>query len=218
MRDWVKWALTVLFIIGAVPLAVPQLLAFPYKAEIGGHILYAETPIPEAEAVAILDEAAARIATSPLAVEPETRRIFLTNGGWRWHWLAAGSSDAFAISRPILETIVVNRSDIRANHVTNGAEIGGVRSLSGVIAHEVAHGMIRRRFGVASDRLYPGWLIEGYADHVAGESSLDEADLAALAESGEDHPALRYYHGRRRVEAILRGNGESVDSLFEVAD
>lgn len=70
-------------------------------------------------------DAAALVAASPLAGRRERRAIFLTDGDWRWRWLAAGSDD--------------------------------------------------------------------------------------------DHPALLYYWGRRRVERLLRASGGDVDALFAAA-
>jgi len=191
------------------------LLAFPYRADSAIGPVWSERPIDRAA----LDRVAARsrtlLAQSPIAGPNEERPIFLTAGGWRWLWLANSSAGGFALTRPITRAVVVNDVDLAADRISNGAEVGRQRTLSAVLAHEFTHGVIRRRYGLVKSLLAPQWLVEGYADHVAQESSLTAADVARLEASGASHPALVYYRGRKRVEALLAANGNDVDALFD---
>lgn len=199
----------------AGPLLAPQLLAFPHYGESNGDRIWSVEPIDPAALEAVTKRANALIAKSPIATGDEGRDIFLTDGGWRWAWLSAPSSyGAFALSRPLGEPIVLNRSDLASDLVTNGAARGGERSISAIIAHETAHGMIRSRYGFVKAALAPQWLVEGYADHVAQESSLSDAEYQDMKESGDSHPAMPYYEGRKRVAATLDANGGDVDALF----
>ena len=198
----------------ASPLVAPEVLAFPYHEDFGVDRVWSEVPIPRSVLASILHDAEARIESSPLAVGEEGRRIFLTDGGWRWTMLALNSRGAFALTRSLREDLILNRSDVLAGKVENGRAIGGVRSLASVIAHEKCHGMVRRRFGLMIDLFKPQWLREGYCDYVAGESSLSDAVYAGLKQRGENHPAMPYYEGRKRVSEILQSNGGNVDALF----
>ena len=139
----------------------------------------------------------------------------LTGGGWRWTWLALCSRGAFAVSRPLTNVVAVQDADLDRDEARNGRAIGGRRGLSNVLANEFTHGDIDAPLPARSPTspCRPGWW-RGYADHVAGESSLSDADVAQLEASGRSHPALPYYHGRRRVEAILNDNSGDVDALF----
>jgi hypothetical protein len=208
---------TAIFIAAAAllagPLYVPQALAFPFHKQVRGASVWSEAPIPPA-IIGVLARANALVRTSPLDGPATGRRIFLTQGGWRWHWLAIGAGGAFGLTRPVAEAIVVNRSDIAADRVTNGAMLAGTRTLSGVIAHERTHGLIRARYGIVAERLMPVWLREGYPDHVARESSLADRDASALRRIAPNAPALAYYDARQRVAAMLAANGNSVDRLF----
>lgn len=196
------------------PLVAPQLLAFPYHARSNGSAVWSETPLPQAMIDRVMARSGGLVAQSPLALRNEPRHVFLTQGGWRWIWLALQSRGTFGLSRRVFETVVINRSDLARDRVWNGRELGGERSLSGVLAHEACHGMERRRFGLAVDLTKPVWLREGYCDHVAQESSLSDADAVRLKAAGQTHPALAYYDGRKRVEAILSANGGDVFALF----
>lgn len=202
-------------VLGTVVLA-PEVLAFPHRQIIGDTVVYSEHPLP-ATLPRLLARSDALLKKSAIYGPGYGRCIFLTDGGWRWRALALQSSGAFALSRGFGETILVNRSDAARDLVFNGGAIAGRRSLSGVIAHERAHGLIRARYGVAADFVYPAWLREGYCDLVAGGGSLSDRDAALLKAQHRKVPALLYYDGRKRVEAALRANGGSVDALFAAA-
>ena len=154
-------------------------------------------------------------ARSPIAERERDQPIFLTDGGWRWTWLAATSRSAFALTRPVIETIVVNRGDQNADLVYRAAAVGGKRSLTGTLAHEMTHGAIRDHFGTFADFRYPAWLREGYCDYVSGGGSLTDAEAAMLQRTDPGHAALPYWRGRKQVETELARNQGSVDALFK---
>ena len=194
--------------------AAPQLLAWPYSAEIGRTRIYSETPIPP-QMRDLLARSDALLARSRIKEPGLERSLFLTDGGWRWNLLALTSHGAFALRRPFRDAIIVNASDVAADRVENGAPVGGVRSLSGVIAHETTHVLVAHHLGEVRAFLLPRWKSEGYADYVANESSLGDGDYARLHANGASRPAMFYYEARRRVAAALRRNGGNVDTLFD---
>lgn len=198
-------------------LFVPGLLLFPHHRMVGDTPVHASAPLtPEIEAV--IRRADARMRTSPLYRRGMTRRpVYLTGGGFRWRVLSLGAGGAFALTRPLSSAVVVNRSSVEHDAVWNGAPLAARRTLSGVIAHEKTHMMIRARFGVMADTVWPRWLIEGYCDHVAGASTLSDDQAARMIAADQTSPALFYYQGRKRVEAELAANGGSVDALFRQA-
>lgn len=198
-------------------LAAPQLLAFPHHAEIGATRVYSEKPFRTDDMRHILarsDALAARTGRS----DPAGTRIFLTDSGWRWKILALTSRGAFAYTRPIStivsDAVVVNRADPATDMAFNGRPIGGRRTLSGVIAHERTHIWTGRALGLVDNALLPNWQREGYADYIAQETSLDAAEYARLRRNGTDHPAIPYYEGRQRVEAMAKINGGTIAAMF----
>lgn len=110
--------------------------------------------------------------------------------------------------------MVANWSSIDRNTVWNDRGPTS-RTLSGVIAHEKTHILIRDRYGFAASVYWPRWLIEGYCDHVAGESTLSDRQAARLVAAGRAPRALFYHQARKRVVAALAANGGSVEALFE---
>jgi hypothetical protein len=194
----------------------PQLLLFPHHRTIGGTTLYSDTPIPDS-AGTVIGRADALVRRSAI-FEPDvlSHPVFLTDGGWRWHLLSFQTLTAFAQTRPLSDAIVVNRSSLARDTVWSGT--GGERSLSGVLAHERTHALIRQRFGLVASAAYPVWAVEGYCDHVAGSSTLSDDAAARMVAEGRRTPALDYYQGRKRVEGVLAANGGSVEQLFRTAD
>ena len=199
----------------ASPLVAPRLLAFPHYAEAGDKRIWSETPIDRAALERVLARTEALVSASPIAREREPRDIFITDGSWRWLWLANTSRGAFALTRLAGQNIIVNRANLTADRIVNGRSIGGSRRLSSVLAHETTHGMLLHHFGPVAMLMQPRWRVEGYCDHVARESALSSDDVARLEATGKFHPALLYYRGRKRVEAELATNGGTVDALFE---
>jgi len=63
--------------------------------------------------------------------------------------------------------------------------------------------------------MLPGWKSEGYADYVARESSLRDADYARLRANGARRDAMFYYEARRRVADALSRNGGNVEAMLE---
>lgn len=211
---WLNRGVALLVLVLASPLLAPQLLAFPYHARSGDFSVYSELPIDQAALDSVTEKSTALISASPLARPSEPRRVFLTAGGWRWNWLAFRFRNSFALSRPLTEPLIFNRSDLERDRMQAGAGGAAKRSLSGTIAHESCHGLIRREIGLDADWTKPAWLREGYCDFVARESAIDERRAAELRKTDPDHRALVYFDGRRRVAAELSRNGGDVRAIF----
>ena len=195
----------------------PQLLAFPYHADVGTTRVYAETPLDPAMVRTVLARADARLATSPLHDGPVGTRVFLTDGGWRWRLLALTNGESLGFTRPASDivsgAVILNRSDVARDSVTTAF---GTRALSDIIAHERTHIMVRRHLGPIDGLLLPAWIGEGYADHVAGSSTLSGDQAAQLRRDRRQPRALFYYDSRRRVEAVLAANGGDVEALLRM--
>ncbi|BCA62771.1 hypothetical protein HMP09_2005 [Sphingomonas sp. HMP9] len=205
--------LAVLLLLALTLAYAPQVLAFPFSRRVGDVTVYAERPI-DARIVDELSRAQTLLRSSPIYTGPVHRSLFLTNGGWRWRVLAVQSPHAFAFRRPFGSALVFNRSDIAADRVTTDRDLGNTRTLSGVIAHETTHIMIADHLGELLAARLPTWVAEGYADHVAAESSLTDAEAGRLRRTDPRATALAYHDARHRVATVLAANGGSVDALF----
>ncbi|WP_203308699.1 hypothetical protein [Sphingomonas beigongshangi] len=210
---WGTYLLPIVLAIGFIELRVPAALAFPYNQKIGNTIIYAEEPIRPSIGP-ILDRADKLLGRSTIDIPNVSRQVVLTSGGWRWQLLALNMRGVVALRRPFSNVLIFNRSDIAADRVTNGAALGGTRTLSGTIAHETTHMLVARHFGEWRALLLPSWKQEGYADYIAQETSVDPRDEGRIRAIDAHAGVLVYYEGRRRVAAELTRNGGSVDALM----
>lgn len=217
MQRW-NWIVSVAAVLLALPLFAPQVLAFPYSAQVGAHRVHADMVITP-QIVAAVELADSKVAQGPLAnARPSDQSLFITDGGWRWHWLSLGAARALGVTRALSENPVINRTDPRATTVHNGLAVGGERPLDEVIAHEMTHGSIRSHFGLLADFTHDRLLTEGFGDYVAQGGTLSDAEAHGMMARGEDHPALIYWQGRKRIEALMAPSsgapGMTVDRLF----
>jgi len=191
----------------------PQVLAFPYKAQFGETVVRSERPLP-ADFGKTIAAADALVAKSALYRGPVSRRIFLTDGGWRWRLMALRLDGTVAFTRPLGNLIVVSDADPVADSARNHIRFPGIRTLHDTIAHETTHILLNDHFGVMRAAQFPRWKVEGYADYIAGTSSLSDARAALVRKQDPYHPALVYYEGRKRVAAAL-ARDPNVDHLFQ---
>ena len=204
---------------GAVVVAgvvhTPAALAFPYRADFGRTTVLSEQPINRAAMGRVLARADGLLAASPLYRPGLSRPVVLTDGGWRWDLLSIGARGSIAFRRPFAHALIFNRSSVADDRVTNGAPLGGVRTLSGTIAHEMTHRLVAAHIGEWAALSLPAWKREGYPDYVARETSIRPQDEALIRARDPNARVLTYYEGRRRVAAELVRNGGSVDALLE---
>jgi hypothetical protein len=210
-----------LSLVGCAILA-PQLMAFPFVSQIGNTTVYSEQPVNAVKMAQIIKRADMLTAQAGLPREPVGTRLFLTDGGVRWKIMSLTTSYAYALTRPandfVSDSIMMNRSDVAKDRIFSGCDDCAIRTLSGVIAHEKTHMIMRRKLGFVKAVSLPQWKSEGFADHVAQESSLTAAQVAEFKSKGIDHGAIPYFEGRQRVAAILAANGNSVEKLFATDD
>jgi hypothetical protein len=127
---------------------------------------------------------------------------------------------------PVL-TLSITRPTFAAKHMTSSkcTQCGLVnplntpanneRSLSGVIAHETTHLLIRKKFGYWRNLTMPTWKKEGYAEHVAGGTTLTfEAGVKMWKENPQDGTGYQYFKYYMCVKYLLEHDQLSVDDLF----
>jgi hypothetical protein len=176
--------------------------------------VYSSEPI-EPGIEKVLDSAEARLRRSPIYDETVARRIYLTKSHGMYMLLSHKAYMSFANSVPFINNVIINKSDIAADRVFVSREKNNSRSLSGVIAHEVAHLLIRQRYGTIQASLMPTWKNEGYCEYVAGDSTitLDEG-IRMWRENPADDTGYRYTKYHLMIKHLLEKENMTVDELF----
>jgi len=198
-------------------LSFPQLL-FAHETSYERFHVYAREPLGE-HIKAVLDTAGARLATSTINDDSVTANVFLTNSHRLYRGLSLNVGwNSFGKGYPLLpmNNIFINESDVTTDRVFRDAPANNSRTLSGVIAHEVTHFLIRKRYGYWRCLTMPAWKKEGYAEYVAGGSTLPhETGVRMWKDNPKDGTGYQYFKYYMLVKYLLENEGLSVDEVFD---
>lgn len=191
----------------------PQAL-FAHSITAAGVTLYARDPLPEV-ANERIERALKLVANSELATDGRAERVFVCNNRWLFTLLAPTSSRAFAFTMPITGNIFVADADFVKDATRSSAPTYNTRSVSGVVAHEITHNLIRKRLGLIRSIMLPKWVAEGYCEYVAHESSFPEAEGLRLLAAGraDPSPSFRYFRYRQMVRHLMEDEELNFDQL-----
>jgi hypothetical protein len=191
----------------------PQPL-FAYSATYGNIAIHSREPI-EPEIEKVLTAADERLRRVPFYNSDRARQIYLTNGFKMYALLSHKAYRSFANSVPFIDNIMINKTDVPADHVIMNREKNNSRSLSGVIAHEVTHLFIRERYGTIAAAMMPTWKNEGYCEYIAGDTTIPfEEGIRLWRENPNDDTGYRYIKYQAMVKYLLEKENIGVDDLF----
>jgi len=198
-------------------LSFPQLL-FAHETSYKQFHVYSREPSDQ-HVDAVLDAVEARLATSTINDDRVTPKVYLTNSYRLYRSLSLNMGwNSFGKGYPLLPTnnIFINKSDLAADQVFRDAAMHNTRSLSGVIAHEVTHLLIRKRYGYWRNVTMAAWKKEGYAEYVAGGSTLPhETGIKMWKANPKDGTGYQYFKYYMLVKYLLEQEKLSVDDLFD---
>jgi hypothetical protein len=183
--------------IGLIALGGAVLVAFPtpvFSSSLtrGTITLHATEPLPQ-NAVAIVDQALARLRQSPLYDPSRSVDVFVCRNDWRWLLFSGLNGRAAAVARaPFAHDVVIRGADFTENrYLQAGGQLSPAeRPLSYLLAHEVTHVLVADALSLPESYRLPAWLREGYADYVAHEGRFDRA-AALRTLSGATEPTRR---------------------------
>lgn len=180
----------------------PQTL-FAHSVTANGITIYSRAPLP-LEASACAARAAELLKQSELAVPDRHERVFVCDSPWLFR-VFSPVSRSFAFSVPLTDNVFVAAVNFSRDIATRPGPDFNQRSFSSVVAHEITHGLIRKRLGLLRGIRLPDWVAEGYCDYVASESSFPEAEGLRLFASGQSQPSMsyRYFTYRQMVRYLV---------------
>lgn len=212
----VRYLLVTLVVGYILLLSFPQVL-FAHQMSYGNVTVYSREPVDQ-NIDAVLHKAEARLATSEINSQELRPKIFLTNGFRLYSFLSLYiGGNSFGKGYPLLPTsnIFINKTDLANDLVLRKAPAHYERSLSGVIAHEITHLLIRNRYGYWRNFTMPAWKKEGYAEYVAGGSTLPyETGVKMWKANPKDGTGYQYFKYYMLVKYLLEHDKLSVDDLF----
>jgi hypothetical protein len=163
----------------------------------------------------VLDDAETRLSKSTIYDAEISRRVFLTNSHSFYAFLSNKAFRSFANSVPVIDNILINKSDAANDLVYLNRPENNKRSLSGVIAHEVTHLFIRKKLGNLSGLTLPTWKREGYCEYIAGDTTITfEEGIRRWKENPNDDSKYRYFKYYLRVKYLLETEKLTIDEIF----
>lgn len=197
-------------------LSFPQVL-FAHQTSYKNFKVYSREPLNQ-DIRAVLDKAETKLAASPINDPLLQPKVFLTGSHGLYATLSLFvGSGSFAKGFAMLPTsnIFVNKSDAAHDLVFRNATTNNQRSLSGVIAHETTHLLVRKRIGYLKNLRLPDWKKEGYCEYVAGGTTLDyETGVKLWRANPADGTGYQYFKYYMLVKFLLDHDKLSVDELF----
>jgi hypothetical protein len=197
-------------------LVYPQIL-FAHEVGYKNFTVYSRQPLDQSIHT-VLDKVDAQLSASPIndtTVEP---KIFFTNSQKLYSLLSLYIGwNSFGRGYPLLPTnnVFINEADVSRDLVFRKAATGSQRSLSGVISHEITHLHIRRKFGYVRNFTMPSWKKEGYAEYVAGGSTLDyESGVKLWKANPNGGTGYQYFKYYLTVKYLLETDKVTVEDLF----
>ena len=144
--------------------------------------------------------------------------IFICNSYNEFTFFALMSRKAFGVYNPISQNIFLSKSSISGNYVLREAKENNKRTLSGVIAHETVHSLLRNELGLLKYKLFPAWKNEGYSDFIANESSFNEhKGLTDICndEINSESASFKYFNYRIITQYLFQETKISMDDFLD---
>ena len=164
-------------------------------------------------------EIAALVSRSELAVPLRREKIFVCNSPWLFRLFCPRTTGAFGAAVTFTDHVFVAQADLTTNLARRDAPSYNVRGFSPLVAHEITHGLIRKRLGTIPAFRLPDWVAEGYCEYVAGEGSFPDDEGLRLLAAGQSHPssAFRYFLYRQMVTYLIDQRGLSFREVVDRA-
>jgi hypothetical protein len=197
-------------------LSFPQVL-FAHELSYKTFTVFSREPVNK-EIYSVLDQAETKLSASPLNTSDVRPKILLTGSQGFYSALSLNlGGNSFGKGFALLPTnnVFINKADVSRDLVFRNAPAHNQRSLSGVIAHEVTHLMIRKKVGYWRNITLPVWKREGYCEYVAGGTTLPyEVGVRMWKENPQDGTGYQYFKYYLMVKYLLETEKLSVDDLF----
>jgi hypothetical protein len=198
-------------------LCFPQVL-FAHVVSYRNFTIYSREPLDQ-NVYAILDKVESKLNASQINSQDIKPRVFLTNSFGLYSSLSlflGGNSFGKGFAMLPTDNVFINKSDLADDLVFRNAPSNRERSLSGVIAHESTHLLIRKRFGYWRNLTMPTWKKEGYAEYVAGGSTLSyETGVKLWKQNPKDGTGYQYFKYYMLVKYLFEHDKLTVNELFE---
>lgn len=197
----------------------PQMV-FSHSVTHKNYTLHAFEPLPPAT-TNVLERADQLLQSSEIFNRDDHQHIYLCNSpGWLRAYFIRPAQCVYGFAYPTGHIFLGNAS-IEQDLGWKTCSTNRVRSLSGLIAHEVTHNLIRHRIGHWRAFWLPEWKNEGYAEYIAmhGQEEYEFGLVNDLPGEVEPNGMSERYRGfLRRVVQATESESRTFSTLLKVSD
>ncbi len=204
IKKIILFFLTLLLVVYLILLFFPE-IAFGNKVQYKSFIIYSHSQV-DRKIFTILDRAESLIDSSELhKIKTGKNKLYLCNSFIEYFFFAPTQKGAFACNNPLTGKILISKSNILQNYVERNDSENNFRTLSGTIAHEVTHSLMKKHLGFIRYIQLDTWINEGYSDFIAKESSFDYKNGMTLLCNYENssQASFKYFKYRLYIEYLI---------------
>jgi len=193
----------------------PQIF-FVHHRDYRNLTLYSSDDIPVSIDRA-LEQALQLLARSPVYDGRKNYRVFVANNRLLYAVIGPDFSQGSFAKTNLFNTVVIRRCDLSSANCFSNSPMFNVRSLSGLIAHEVTHVNMRAYLGHWKEAQLPRWIREGFPDYIAASGSYTAPDAFEqyLHSVVIDSKSYEYYRYRMAVAYALDERKLSLQQLID---
>lgn len=200
------------WLLGGISLTYAAIIIFPsflfannleYK---NFTVYYHSSEINVEKLKSVLDKSQDLLNNTELYKAGINQDIFICSSYNEFTFFALMSRKAFGVNSPISQNIFLSKSFISENYILRNGEENNKYSLSGVIAHETVHSLLRNELGILKYKLLPSWKNEGYCDFIANESSFNEQKGLTIIcndEVNSESASFKYFESRKITQYLF---------------
>jgi hypothetical protein len=164
----------------------------------------------------VLDRAQSLLSASEIYDADVQYDIFILNSYGLSRYLLLRNTH-FGCNMPTGDTFLVN-ADVKKDLAfceKISRDDRRLRSLSGVIVHEIVHDLMRQHLGWSAERKTPSWIKEGYCEFIGQASAIDhDLGLSILTSGDRSTPGFPNFKHRLMVEYLLTGRGLTIEEVL----
>lgn len=204
------------FLVYLIIFLFPQIV-FGNTVEYKSFTVYSHT-IADKKIFVVLDSAESLISASEFRrIKPVKYNLYLCSSFFEYFLFAPTQSHAFACNNFLTGNIIISKSNISQNQVVRNDVENNLRTLSGTIAHEITHSILKKHVGFLQYIRLDTWKKEGYSDFIATESSLNFRNgLNLLCDSQySPEPSFKYFKHRLYIEYLIKDKKIPFESILK---
>ncbi len=192
---------------------------FEKKISYKSYTIYTNYKIPEGYKQ-VIDKSESLIKKSEIYQPKHKQKIFICNNDFLFTLFAKFSRKAFAINNPMTNDIFIADADFSKNKSRSKSKNFNIRTLSGVIAHETCHSLLRNKLklGLIKYRFSSIWKIEGYCDFIAKETSHNfqkGINLLCEQKKNKESKSFEYFKYKLYIDYLIKDKKIKINEILK---